>query len=133
MARPPLPIGTWGNIRTEKLGPTRYCARARFRDHDGKTRDVEATDTTGPAAIRALRAKLRDRVAHERHQARRAERELSANEPVRAPATALATASPARPAQRALVRAESGPRVPALPLPARELDPHKLLDPFASE
>jgi hypothetical protein len=28
----------------------------------GKTRDVEATDTTGPAAVRALRAKLRDRV-----------------------------------------------------------------------
>ncbi|MEU1811080.1 tyrosine-type recombinase/integrase [Micromonospora aurantiaca (nom. illeg.)] len=63
MARPPLPIGTWGAIRTEKLGLNRYCARARFRDHDGKTRDVEATDTTGPAAIRALKIKLRDRVA----------------------------------------------------------------------
>ncbi|MFG1902499.1 tyrosine-type recombinase/integrase [Micromonospora carbonacea] len=63
MARPPLPIGTWGAIRTEKLGPNRYCARARYRDHDGKTRDVEATDTTGPAAIRALKIKLRDRVA----------------------------------------------------------------------
>ncbi|WP_433530972.1 tyrosine-type recombinase/integrase [Micromonospora sp. CA-263727] len=62
MARPPLPIGTWGAIRTEKLGPNRYCARTRFRDHDGKTRDVEATDTTGPAAIRALKVKLRDRV-----------------------------------------------------------------------
>ncbi|MEN3611004.1 site-specific integrase [Plantactinospora sp. ZYX-F-223] len=55
-------IGTWGNIRTEKLGPNRYCARTRFRDHDGKTRDVEATDTTGPAAIRALKVALRDRV-----------------------------------------------------------------------
>ncbi|WP_018788779.1 site-specific integrase [Micromonospora sp. CNB394] len=62
MARPPLPIGTWGAIRTEKLGPNRYCARTRFRDHDGRTRDVEATDTTGPAAIRALKVKLRDRV-----------------------------------------------------------------------
>ncbi|WP_431937014.1 tyrosine-type recombinase/integrase [Micromonospora sp. RP3T] len=62
MARPPLPIGTWGAIRTEKLGPNRYCARARYRDHDGRTRDVEATDTTGPAAIRALKIKLRDRV-----------------------------------------------------------------------
>ncbi|MET7821246.1 tyrosine-type recombinase/integrase [Micromonospora zamorensis] len=62
MARPPLPIGTWGTIRTEKLGPNRYCARARYRDHDGRTRDVEATDTTGPAAIRALKIKLRDRV-----------------------------------------------------------------------
>src|SRR5512142_392894 len=62
MARPPLPIGTWGTIRTEKLGPGRFCAHARFRDYDGKTRDVEATDTTGPAAVRALKEKLRDRV-----------------------------------------------------------------------
>lgn len=63
MARPPLPVGTWGNIRTEKLGPNRHRARARFRDYDGSTRDVEATDTTGPAATRALQAKLRDRIA----------------------------------------------------------------------
>lgn len=61
MARPELPIGTWGNIRTEKLGPNRFRARARFRDYDGKTRDIEATDTTGPAAVRALKVKLRDR------------------------------------------------------------------------
>lgn len=61
MARPELPIGTWGKIRTEKLGPNRFCARARFRDYDGKTRDIEATDTTGPAAVRALKVKLRDR------------------------------------------------------------------------
>src|SRR6266508_3104355 len=61
MARPPLPIGTWGKIRTEKLGPNRFCARTRFRDYDGKTRDVEATGTTGPAAVRALKGKLRDR------------------------------------------------------------------------
>ncbi|GIJ07285.1 tyrosine-type recombinase/integrase [Micromonospora andamanensis] len=63
MARPPLPVGTWGTIRTEKLGPNRYCARARFRDYDGKTRDVEAAGTTGPAAIRALKVALRDRAA----------------------------------------------------------------------
>jgi integrase len=61
MARPELPIGTWGAIRTEKLGPNRFRARARFRDYDGKTRDIEATDITGPAAIRAMKVKLRDR------------------------------------------------------------------------
>ncbi|MBQ0895670.1 site-specific integrase [Micromonospora sp. U56] len=61
MARPELPIGTWGKIRTQKLGPNRFRARARFRDYDGKTRDIEATDTTGPAAERALKVKLRDR------------------------------------------------------------------------
>ncbi len=63
MARPPLPVGTWGAIRTEKLGPNRHRARARFRDYDGKTRDAEATGATGPAATRALQAKLRDRIA----------------------------------------------------------------------
>jgi integrase len=61
MARPEMPIGTWGKIRTEKLDPNRFRARARFRDYDGKTRDIEATDTTGPAAERALKIKLRDR------------------------------------------------------------------------
>jgi len=61
MARPPLPIGTCGNIRTEKLAGNRFRARARYRDDDGKTRDVEATRATGPAAIRALKVKLRDR------------------------------------------------------------------------
>jgi integrase len=61
VARPELPIGTWGKIRTEKVGPNRFYARARFRDYDGKTRDVEARHTTGPAAVRALRVKLRDR------------------------------------------------------------------------
>ncbi|MGC5332808.1 tyrosine-type recombinase/integrase [Micromonospora sp. DT62] len=61
MARPELPVGTWGKIRTEKLGPNRFRARARFRDYDGRARDIEATDTTGPAAERALKVKLRDR------------------------------------------------------------------------
>src|SRR5689334_10884033 len=61
MARPSLPIGTYGNIRTETLGSNRFCARARFRDYDGRVRDVEATDVTGPTAIRALKAKMRDR------------------------------------------------------------------------
>jgi hypothetical protein len=57
------PSGTWGKIRTEQLGPNRHRARARFRDYDGVTRDVEATGPTGPAAIRALQTKLRDRIA----------------------------------------------------------------------
>jgi hypothetical protein len=61
MARPLLPIGTWGNIRTEKLGPNPVLRPSPVRDYDGKTRDVEATGTTGPAAVRALKEKLRDR------------------------------------------------------------------------
>ncbi|MEV6816682.1 site-specific integrase, partial [Micromonospora sp. NPDC051296] len=38
-----------------------FRARVRFRDYDGVTRDIEVTDTTGPAAVRALKVKLRDR------------------------------------------------------------------------
>ncbi|GAA0907372.1 hypothetical protein Vau01_119660 [Virgisporangium aurantiacum] len=41
--------------------PNRYCARTRYRDYDGKTRDVEAVGPTGPAAMRALKEQLRDR------------------------------------------------------------------------
>ena len=54
MARPPLPIGTWGKIRRKQLSSTKWQARARFRDYDGVTRDVEAWGGTGAAAERAL-------------------------------------------------------------------------------
>src|ERR671938_34625 len=54
MARPPLPIGTWGKIRTEKLGPNRFCARTRFRDYDGKTRDDETTRETHVSTLANL-------------------------------------------------------------------------------
>ena len=63
MARPELPLGTWGRIRREEINPGRFRARVRFRDYDGRTRDVEAWGDTGPAAERALRVKLRDRSA----------------------------------------------------------------------
>jgi integrase len=63
MARPQLPIGTWGNIRREQTGPRSWRARARFRDYDGVTREVEAYGATGAAAERSLRVKLRDRCA----------------------------------------------------------------------
>ena len=63
MARPELPVGTWGNIRREQVGPNRFRARARYRDVDGITRDVEGWGTSGAAAERSLRVKLRDRSA----------------------------------------------------------------------
>jgi integrase len=63
VARPELPLGTWGRIRREELGPNRFRARARFHDYDGHTRDVEAWADTAAAAERALRVKLRDRSA----------------------------------------------------------------------
>ena len=44
MARPPLPIGTWGSISTsvertdDKGKPAAYRAKAKFRDRDGYVR-----------------------------------------------------------------------------------------------
>lgn len=62
MPRPPLPVGTWGTIR---IGPAPggHRARARFRDYDGRTRDVERTGKTKGAARSALTAALADRTA----------------------------------------------------------------------
>jgi len=34
MARPPLPLGTWGTITTEKVGDDSYRALTWFRDND---------------------------------------------------------------------------------------------------
>src|SRR4029450_9663898 len=66
MARPPLPIGTWGKIRTypthhdEKGKPDRFRATVRFRDFDGRTRTVEAYGRSKTAAANNLRQKLKD-------------------------------------------------------------------------
>lgn len=62
MPRPPLPIGTWGKIKRTQIRPNSWRARTSFRDYDGITRDVDAYGPTGPAAERALKEKLRDRV-----------------------------------------------------------------------
>jgi integrase len=67
MARPPLPIGTWGKIRTcvdavEAGGkPKRYRALATYRDFDGRSRQVEAYGRTPTAAANRLRQKLKER------------------------------------------------------------------------
>lgn len=61
MARPTLPLGTHGRIRVYRLGPKRFRARTKVRDHDGRVREVERT---GPSASRAenlLKEALRDR------------------------------------------------------------------------
>lgn len=62
MGRPPLPVGTWGAVRTERV-PGGYRARARFRDYDGRTRDIERTRPTAGAARNALTEALAERSA----------------------------------------------------------------------
>ncbi|MEV4315319.1 tyrosine-type recombinase/integrase [Actinocrispum sp. NPDC049592] len=79
MARPPLPLGSWGEIRTyyrhdgrwrpektlpEGLTPGTWKDCAQFRDFDGKTRQVERTGTSKTKATRALIADLKARAGN---------------------------------------------------------------------
>jgi integrase len=61
MARPPLPLETWGTIRRTVVGgkPT---AVAYYRDSDGVTRPMQRQGTTAAAAERNLLAALRNRL-----------------------------------------------------------------------
>lgn len=67
MGRPPLPIGSWGLIRTYPIGkdekgkPLRYRALARYRDFDGVTRLVQASGRTATQASQKLRMQLQGR------------------------------------------------------------------------
>ncbi|MGW7680624.1 helix-turn-helix domain-containing protein [Kribbella sp. NPDC054772] len=67
MAKPPIPLGSWGEISpwvkdTDTNGkPTKYKSQAKFRDHDGHVRQVSAYSKTKTAAERALLKKLQER------------------------------------------------------------------------
>jgi integrase len=63
MARPPLPIGTFGSITTKEVRPGVYRARTRFRDFDGVTREIKGTGRSAAAAVRELKTKVADRRA----------------------------------------------------------------------
>lgn len=64
MARPPLPLGSWGKITRTQIAPGRWRARARYRDYDGRTRQVERYAASGAKAERALTAALTQRATH---------------------------------------------------------------------
>src|SRR4051794_35669451 len=61
MARPPLPVGTMGEIRVYRLNSNRYRAIANFRDYDGRTRRVERVGRTESQARARLKDACRDR------------------------------------------------------------------------
>ena len=61
MARPRTPIGTYGTISIRRQPSGRYAARTRYRDWDGKSREVQSTAATRPAAERELKKKLAER------------------------------------------------------------------------
>ena len=60
--RPQLPINTFGSIRTTALGSRRYRAQTRFRDGDGRTRQVTAVGASRNAAQSALKVVLAARL-----------------------------------------------------------------------
>jgi hypothetical protein len=60
MPRPPLPLGTYGKIKTWEEGKA-WLARAQFRDFDGIVRPVKRSGKTKAAAERELKAALVDR------------------------------------------------------------------------
>ncbi|GAA1914940.1 site-specific integrase [Microbacterium aoyamense] len=61
MARPPLPIGTWGAIRRKEVSSRQWVAYARFRDYDGVTRIVERAGASGAKAETTLKEALLER------------------------------------------------------------------------
>lgn len=73
MGRSPLPIGTWGLIRTYPVGqdhngkPKRHKAVADYRDLDGVVRRVEASGKSVTQATQNLRQKLQNRTLAGRH------------------------------------------------------------------
>lgn len=58
MAKPPLPIGTWGEIWTKQIGPKKWEARTNFRDLTGKTRPAKRRGTTKTGATNRLKEEL---------------------------------------------------------------------------
>jgi len=61
MARPPLPLGTMGEIRTYPATNGRIKAIAQYRDHDGVTRQIERTGRSDTQARNFVREACRDR------------------------------------------------------------------------
>lgn len=61
MPRPPLAIGTYGEIYTKDLGDGRWLARVKYRDYDGVTRPVKRHGSTKTKAINALKKALTER------------------------------------------------------------------------
>lgn len=62
MARPPLVPETWGTVTTRMVAQGRWAARARYRDVDGRTRQIERIGRTKQKAESLLRVALRDRL-----------------------------------------------------------------------
>ncbi|GAB3769852.1 integrase [Nocardioides ginsengisegetis] len=63
MARPRIPIGTFGEVSYVRTASGRVRARTRYRDDDGQVRRVSASGASHKAAERALKAVLAQRAS----------------------------------------------------------------------
>jgi hypothetical protein len=63
VARPPLPLGTYGRVLFLDLPGGRVQVRAKFRDYDGRVRLVSRVGRSRADAERALKAELARRQA----------------------------------------------------------------------
>jgi integrase len=63
MARPPLPVGTAGAVRTYREG-SGWRARCSYRDRDGVIREIQRHGRTEARAKQALAEAVRDRGRH---------------------------------------------------------------------
>jgi integrase len=61
MPRPPLAIGTYGEIYTKEVSPGRWLARVQYRDADGETRPVKRHGASKAKAIAELKKALTER------------------------------------------------------------------------
>lgn len=64
--RPRTPIGAYGTIRTKRKARARYLAHTRFRDLDGRLREVTATASSENRAKVELKKRLTDRPGYGR-------------------------------------------------------------------
>jgi hypothetical protein len=60
MARPKTPIGAYGSINVRRCGRS-VVAETRFRDHDGRVRQIRVAGRTAAAARHRLKERLADR------------------------------------------------------------------------
>src|SRR5699024_3641020 len=61
MGRPPLALGTHGEVRCYKREDGKYRARTKYRDYDGRVRHIERVGTSKTGAKNILKQAIRDR------------------------------------------------------------------------
>jgi integrase len=68
MGRPPMPIGTYGKIKTREIGPKKFEAYARYRDRDGKLKPMQRVGSSKTNAENNLKTALK-RINDDIHKA----------------------------------------------------------------